>query len=561
MIFPSMFHAVGSGIAAGPWYVDTGGNDSATCLSPTAACLTINGAVGKASPGDLIYVASGTYTDLGSAVVAVDKNISLTGGWNASFTDQNGTSIIDGQSVRRGVNVIQGVTAVVERFTIENGEGDSAGGIWNDGQLTLLDSTVRDNLDSGDWTSEGGGIRNSDQGTLIVNNSTISGNESSSGAGIFNAWGTIIVNNSTISGNSARGFGGGINNLGGAAYLNNVTITDNIDDDNVAGGIHNEGGGSVYIQNSIIAKNNGDGPDCNGSLTSSGYNLIGNASGCSLSPADGDLTGMDPKLASLADNGGPTATHALQFGSAATNTGNPGGCKDHLTNPLDLDQRGFGRVQRCDIGAFEFQTEIRQLYLPLLYRPLGHADNFNDNSLDLEYWTVYNDEPGIILQESGGEIKISGTSQDSSWGWTGVGSPVFPKQDFDVSVDYKLLNMTDDRQRAGIRLLFNGGVHDLRVGYWDLDDIYYMGYRDDGGYHHISGIPALGDEGSTYHTLRIEFDAAANTARGYVDQFLIGSLNSGIFTSPLSVAFEQSAQIPGSFNVDCRYDNFKLIAK
>ena len=49
----------------------------------------------------------------------------------------------------------------------------------------------------------------------------------------------------------------------------------------------------------------------------------------------------------LADNGGPTRTHALQAGSPAINAGNAALCPT-------TDQRGFGRQGACDIGPFEF---------------------------------------------------------------------------------------------------------------------------------------------------------------------------------------------------------------
>lgn len=547
--------------AAGPWYVDLGGNDTHACTSPGTACLTINGALGKASPGDMIFVASGTYAGSGSEAVSITKNITLSGGWDANFAAQVGTSIVDGQDARRGIVVGQSVTVLIERFTIQNGRGDGAAGISNDGNLTLNKSTVGNNFDDGDWTSEGGGIRNGDHGTLALNNSTVKDNESSSGAGIFNAWGTIIINNSTISGNSARGFGGGINNLGGSAYLNNVTISSNSDNDIVAGGIHNEGGGSVYLKNTIIAKNNGDGPDCNGILTSSGYNLIGSTSGCTFTPTAGDLTGKDPLLGAIGDNGGPTLTHALQFGSPAINGGDPGGCRDHLAIPLNFDQRGLARVQNCDIGAFEFQDEIRDIFLPIIQKPIGHADDFNDNNLDSSYWIKYEFEPGISVQEAGGEIKVSGTSTDSIWAWSGLGTPTFPKQSFQVSVDFRLVNMTNEKQNVSLRMLFNGGHHDFRVGYWDPDDSYYMSYKDGSGYHHLASLPAFGDESSTYHRLRIVFDAGTNTANAYVDNKLIGSFTSGFFTGPMYLAFFHYSQIPGSFNVDCRFDNFKLAVK
>jgi hypothetical protein len=547
--------------AAGPWYVSEEGNDSNSCTSPGSACLSINSALGKAAPGDTIFVASGTYIGTGSEVVSIIKDGTLSGGWNAGFTTQNGTTIIDGQDARRGIKVEQGVSVIIERFTIRSGRGDSVGGIWNDGSLTLNDSTVSDNVDIGDWTSEGGGIRNSGQGNLNLNNSTIKDNESSSGGGIFNAWGTITINNSTISGNSARGFGGGINNLGGSAYLNNVTISNNTDNDIVAGGIHNEGGGSVYLQNSIIAKNNGDGPDCNGTLTSYGYNLIGNMSGCTLTPTSGDLTNMDPLLNTLGNNGGPTLTHALQFGSPAINSGNPGGCKDSFDGILNLDQRGYPRVQQCDIGAYEFQAEISEQFLPLVLIPFGHADNFNDDILDTGYWTKYDGEPGVSVEETGGEIKISGTSSNSAWAWSGLSTPIILEDDFQVSIDYKLVNMTDKPQRADLRIFFNNGTVDFRVGFWDPDDAYTVGYSDSAGFHPIAGIPAFGDEGTAFHMLRIVFDSSTNTAQGYVDQVLLGSFTSSTFTEPKFVVFEQSANIAGKFNVDCRFDNFNLAAK
>ena len=49
--------------AAGPWFVSPAGNDANDCLSVGTACLTIQGAVNKASPGDIVNVAAGTYTE------------------------------------------------------------------------------------------------------------------------------------------------------------------------------------------------------------------------------------------------------------------------------------------------------------------------------------------------------------------------------------------------------------------------------------------------------------------------------------------------------------------
>ena len=65
----------------------------------------------------------------------------------------------------------------------------------------------------------------------------------------------------------------------------------------------------------------------------------------------GTVITSDPLLGPLADNGGPTFTHALPAGSPTINAGEPG-----FTPPPDFDQRGVQRVLfgRVDIGAYEF---------------------------------------------------------------------------------------------------------------------------------------------------------------------------------------------------------------
>jgi hypothetical protein len=68
----------------------------------------------------------------------------------------------------------------------------------------------------------------------------------------------------------------------------------------------------------------------------------------------GTLT-ADPELQPLADNGGPTATHAILTGTPAVDTG---------SNPGDLayDQRGCPNARvagaAADIGAFELQVGL-----------------------------------------------------------------------------------------------------------------------------------------------------------------------------------------------------------
>ena len=82
--------------AAGAWYIAPFGNDASTCAEIGAPCATINGAIAKAAPGDSVFVAQGTYTATvaSSSVVSITKSLSLSGGWDAAFAFQVGTSTL-----------------------------------------------------------------------------------------------------------------------------------------------------------------------------------------------------------------------------------------------------------------------------------------------------------------------------------------------------------------------------------------------------------------------------------------------------------------------------------
>jgi parallel beta-helix repeat protein len=249
----------------------------------------------------------------------------------------------------------------------------SGGGIVGGFALMLVNSTVSGNT----ARDNGGGIYGS--GTFV--NSTVSSNTASNGGGIYGGGLTLV--NSTVSGNHARVNGGGLYHSGSTAGLFNVTIAGNTANSDASGsgfggGIYNASG-TVNAQNSIFAGNiyvslfNGfplaNPEDCDGTLTSQGYNIISDPTDCTIT---GSFIQANPALGQLQDNGGPTLTQALLPGSPAIDAGQPGDCTDGLGVALKTDQRGFPRPAdggvngyRCDIGAFELQ---RMLFLPLIVR-------------------------------------------------------------------------------------------------------------------------------------------------------------------------------------------------
>ncbi|MBI2148330.1 hypothetical protein HYU23_01510 [Candidatus Woesearchaeota archaeon] len=256
----------------------------------------------------------------------------------------------------------------------------AGGGIYNNNTiLTVKSTSIRDNSarpvfeDKKTKEAMGGGIFNNINGVLTLLSSTISGNEAyifdapSHGGGIYSLSSKpITMKDVTVSGNTAN-FGGGIYSISpvingiqytGGFIANSVTITenkatkkDNFPETGIGGGIHAQ---RSELSNTILAGNfddSGKGPDnFGGTIWSNGYNLIG----------------IDPKLAPLADNGGPTKTHGLKYGSPAKDTGSPESDPSKYACEK-TDQRGIARPQgpRCDIGAYEIMVNYNNNVLIL----------------------------------------------------------------------------------------------------------------------------------------------------------------------------------------------------
>ena len=146
---------------------------------------------------------------------------------------------------------------------------------------------------------------------------------------------------STVSGNSA-GFGGG----GMYADTSTITLVSCLISGNTA-----SQGNEIYNDGSTVQQ-----ADFNlfgHSGESSGAAFVGFTPGDrdSNATADGTNTPLTSILDStLADNGGPTQTHALPAASPAI--GLDAKC---FTNPTE-DQRGYARpvLADCDAGAFEY---------------------------------------------------------------------------------------------------------------------------------------------------------------------------------------------------------------
>lgn len=237
------------------------------------------------------------------------------------------------------------------------GTGSSiGGGAFIGGNLTCARSTIRDNVATGPTgQSQAGGVFVA--GSMQLDSCTITGNQAPS-IGAAQTAGTVTCTNSTISGNSAANDHGGL--LGqGSITLDHCTIAFNTQFAKFFGAGLFAGGTVLIANSSIIARNtstqNGANYDLslsNVSATFSGNHNLIMASNKNTPP---NTVSDDPKLEPLADNGGPTLTHALQPDSPAIDKG------DNI-HGLPWDQRGVGypRLDGAapDIGAFETTDTI-----------------------------------------------------------------------------------------------------------------------------------------------------------------------------------------------------------
>jgi len=312
---------------------------------PAPGECTLREAIEVAAPDDIVVVPGDDPYVLNPQLgpLAIPASIAVVGAGARS-------TIISGGDALRVMQLTPGLVVAMSGVTLMDGNVASAAGPGLGGALlvpatstlTLTDTTISGNS-AGDL---GGGIYS--EGEVELVRSTVAGNDALSGAGIYQATGqngSLTLTASTVSGNTARGSGGAITSLA-PLVLTRSTITGNS-----AEGVPDAlflGGGTAQVTDTIIDA--GGAQACIGQWASftTAYSLV-HGSGCPLG-GTGNRQG-DPMLGLLQNNGGQTNTHALLAGSPAIGAANP---DPRLCT--GTDQRGVTRPQQgtCDIGAFEY---------------------------------------------------------------------------------------------------------------------------------------------------------------------------------------------------------------
>jgi len=281
---------------------------------------------------------------------------------SAIFNHEDGTasvqhSSVSGNRANRGALYNNGLLEVDNTTISKNIAAEHGGGVlanaFNYHEPYCTTNISNSIISSNSAHFDGGGIQ-SFNCTLTVENSTVIANKAGpGGGGISSGAAPGVIENSTISGNSAK-YAGGI--YGASLTLSNSTITGN--KGKIAGGVYNRG--DMTIKRTLVSGNKGSAAEVkhNGTgITVDNHNLFGtngNAGVIGFTPGASDIipptgTTITKILGPLADNGGPTPTHALVPGSPAIDAAPVGpDCPSE-------DQRGIARPQgaACDIGAFE----------------------------------------------------------------------------------------------------------------------------------------------------------------------------------------------------------------
>jgi predicted outer membrane repeat protein len=299
-----------------------GGPDQAVLRGNTYTSNTTN------NHGGAIF--AGSYS--GDSVLIDQSTFDGNRVTKAASLDSSGT----GGAVWYGFGA-SGVTnygLIVTNSTFVNNSADTqGGGLWTDGPATLTNVTFSGNqavnpasLAPDDWRRGNGGAL-----SLCCD-------------------APVVITSATFAGNHARFNGGAIV------------------------------GKTITIKDTLFANNTSANPwnimqHCTDALTDAGNTMqypprnpspnFSNETNCSAT-----IRIADPKLGTLADNGGPTRTIALLAGSPARNAG--AGCPA-------TDQRGVARPQgsACDVGAYEAVERLLLSPAVVFVGDKGRAIAFN----------------------------------------------------------------------------------------------------------------------------------------------------------------------------------------
>ncbi len=238
-----------------------------------------------------------------------------------------------------------GVASEGHALTVKDGSVIADNLSFNGGGIIGTDVTVTDSTVSGNQANSGAGIYVSSGGALTVSGSTLAYNRvlELSGGAVFASLAQVELINTTVVGNFAYN-GAGFFAENGSLTLDGVTFSGNGSASSTTVAVTS---GDVSFTNTLISG------WCSvyvSTSASNGGNLESPGNTCTLTHASDQVNVADPMLGPLAPYGGPTRTLLPLAGSPAIGGGSNTAC-------LTVDQRGEPRADgACDTGAVERQV-------------------------------------------------------------------------------------------------------------------------------------------------------------------------------------------------------------
>jgi hypothetical protein len=365
-------------------YYTGGGIHAAGSTTITGSAIIGNDLRGDRNDGGGIYIGPDAQATITGSLI-LDNVVGAYHGADGGGIDVEGQAVIANCTISGNIN--------------GGGESSGHGGgisVGQNGEATIIGSTITDNevypyyeAFSYSWHyGLGGGLSN--HGQTVIANTTISGNRASVGGGVSNTvYGDLTIAHSTISGNVAKvitgdidgvpyelaGYGGGI--FSGLDYGQDNCPSTKLQGTIVAGNTaaEDESGEQIHYDDEVMYEQ-----ICSASFTVNAFNVFGQAGDVGLdglNPGATDVVpaaGLEAILAPLADNGGPTPTHALPPGSPALDLAPSASCVAAPVNGIDQrgeprNQNGAGGVtaNECDAGSFELAGQ--PTFLPFLISP------------------------------------------------------------------------------------------------------------------------------------------------------------------------------------------------
>ena len=361
-------------LANGSAGANSGGAILATNSHLTLDSVTIRDSEAGASSGSFKYDGGGggvaifgnnsALTVTGSRIV---NNTSADYGGGIETAELHGDLTITGSTLAGNVAAEYGgglavydqtADVVIDKSTITGNDGGTrdGGGVWFEdvyggSSVTISDSTVSANTTD----RAGGGVSLGENfsGPVKIVSTTVTGNSAADGGGIqmadLDGSGSFAITSSTVTGNTATNTAGGVlrgYQLGsGTPSQSDIAVTSTV----IAGNLAPNGSPDV-----------GQNPAATGTLTLTNSFLQSTAGATYVdNPVGSSITGADPMLEPLGDNGGPTQTQVPKASSPLVDAG--------LASGLTNDQRGLTRTvdypdvssthgsDGTDIGAAELQ--------------------------------------------------------------------------------------------------------------------------------------------------------------------------------------------------------------